>query len=791
MIASARPRLRLPAPRGALPPALLALALASVFVFGHDRSQFYRPSTHDYVSAETLSIASHFSAEHGFTGVLRWKRGDGGEPLYVVYNRHPVGPTVLVRLAILPFGDDIPRQIGAARLLMLACFAAAAAFAWLALARLLGDRWIALAATLLACSSYYLLYYNDMISAVASTSLLGVTLAFHGMAIYAQEGRFRQLLARTAVALLLGWHAAGPVAAFALIGLGGRLLRARAEGATPRAALAALARSRCLALGAFAALCCALLLGFNLATEYLALRGEVPPHELPSLRSVLSRAGAGPAYTGGFGWAEFVRGQLAGVGGLTLPFALAEGRGLPMPHYGLWPPPDAAAPFAALGAAVAAICFAGLRLLPQRALFAALLLGGWAWAIPFRGTTALHEFEAILHVGFPLTLGALALPALRRLGRERAAPALALAALALFVLSAWRMGGAGHDAAAADLQRELTADFRAMRAAAEDRGVLYAAMMRASVPEHGRAVRGGYWLAGSRVALDPIGSGEEWARATATAGRGLVAAFADLGGSLTPHNRRAFLYEAAALPAAYDAIAAAEPALRSRFDVRLDGDGRALTLARGECSGDDAARPFRLEAVPLDAADLPPAARAAGFETFVFGLHDAGLRFGGRCLARIALPDYPVAGVRVGQRADDLPPLWEASIPVEDASFPLEASGWGDAFEGREPAARGPFDVYLDGRALTFVRDACIEAHARPRFFLHVTPLDAADLPEERRASGFGNLDFAFAERGLRHEGRCVARVPLPDYGIARIRTGQFESGVRLWEAEFAFPAGE
>ena len=38
MIASAKPRLRLPAPRGALPLALLALALASVFVFGDDRS---------------------------------------------------------------------------------------------------------------------------------------------------------------------------------------------------------------------------------------------------------------------------------------------------------------------------------------------------------------------------------------------------------------------------------------------------------------------------------------------------------------------------------------------------------------------------------------------------------------------------------------------------------------------------------------------------------------------------------------------------------------------------------
>ena len=508
------------------------------------------------------------------------------------------------------------------------------------------------------------------------------------------------------------------------------------------------------------------------------------------MRSVLSRAGADAAYTGGFGWPAFLRGQLGGVGGMAIPFVLADGLGLAQPHHGLWPPPDAAPRFAAAGAAAAAACFAGLRWLPRRLLFASLLLGGWAWAIPFRGTTALHEFEAILHFGFPLALGALALPVLRRaIGRERAAraaPALAVAALALFVLSAWRMGGAGHDAEAARVQREMTADFRAIRGIAAGGGVLYDAMLRASVPAHGRAVRGGWWLAGSRVSLDPLGSEQEWARASR---RDFVAVFADLGGSLTPENRRVFLYGASSLPGVYDAIAAREPALRSRFDLRLGG--RALILTRDGCSADDAARPFRLEIVPVDAADLPAAARAAGFEAAGFGLHDAGLRFGGRCVARIALPDYPVAGVRASQRIGGLPPLWEASIPVADPAFPRLAAGWRDAFAGREPAVRAAFDVHLDGRTLTYVRDGCGEADTAARFFLHAVPLDAGDLPAERREAGFGNLDFAFADRGLRLEGRCVASAELPDYGVARVRTGQFAGGERLWEAEFAIPAGE
>ena len=234
MIASARPRLRLPAPRGALPLALLLLALSSVFVFGNDRSLVHSEASgahrshdrgqHGWISLQTLTIAANLSAEHYFLGYLARWRDQHGEPAYWVYNRFPPSAHGVIALAIRPFGDDFPRAVRAARLLMLAFFAAAAVLAYLSLVRLLGDRRIALAATLLACSSHYLLFYNDMISAEASTNLFGVMLAFHGMVLFAQEGRFRQLLVKTAVALLLGWHAVGLVAAFVPLAPGRELV---------------------------------------------------------------------------------------------------------------------------------------------------------------------------------------------------------------------------------------------------------------------------------------------------------------------------------------------------------------------------------------------------------------------------------------------------------------------------------------------------------------------------------------------------------------------------------------
>ena len=206
-------RRRLPPRNEAAPLALLLLALSTVFVFYGDRSQFYRPGIHSQTSADTLAISAHLSAEHGFLGFLSRTLDADGEPAYdIIYNRFPIGSYALVRLATLPFGDDFPRAIHAARLPMLACFAAAAVLAYLSLARLIGDRRIALAATLLAFSAYYPLYYSDLVSAEGGSNLFGIMLVLHGMALYVQDGRFRQLLVKTAVAILLGWHVLGLIA---------------------------------------------------------------------------------------------------------------------------------------------------------------------------------------------------------------------------------------------------------------------------------------------------------------------------------------------------------------------------------------------------------------------------------------------------------------------------------------------------------------------------------------------------------------------------------------------------
>ena len=102
-----------------------------------------------------------------------------------------------------------------------------------------------------------------------------------------------------------------------------------------------------------------------------------------------------------------------------------------------------------------------------------------------------------------------------------------------------------------------------------------------------------------------------------------------------------------------------------------------------------------------------------------------------------------------------------------------------------EPVITSNFDVYLRGDALVYVKEPCASSDVETRFFLHVIPVDAADLPGDRRQHGFDNLDFDFAEQGLLFDGKCLVSVDLPQYDIARIATGQFDGDGRVWRVEF------
>ena len=150
-----------------------------------------------------------------------------------------------------------------------------------------------------------------------------------------------------------------------------------------------------------------------------------------------------------------------------------------------------------------------------------------------------------------------------------------------------------------------------------------------------------------------------------------------------------------------------------------------------------------------------------------------------------ATPIPPIPNPGAGQAAaTPVPPIPNPGAgqpPAAPIPFIL------NSVEGQPPA----FEVFLDhanGRhRLLYAKKNCSPADYQTPVFLHIAPLHLADLPPSRQASGFANHDFPLNLYGGRPGGHCIALVPLPNYPIKSLRTGQFlPNQGELWSAELA-----
>ena len=238
----------------------------------------------------------------------------------------------------------------------------------------------------------------------------------------------------------------------------------------------------------------------------------------------------------------------------------------------------------------------------------------------------------------------------------------------------------------------------------------------------------------------------------------------------------------------YAALQVTEPAIRSDFTVYAK-DG-ALRYIKSECSSDNMAATFYLHIIPADVADLPAGQREHGFDNRDFNwgrLLNRGqaIAFDDKCMATVELPDYEIHGIRTGQFVPGEGRLWSGEF-YRDAYYAAQAYELAARAAGT-PAAQDFYRIYHDADALTYIREDCASADTDVAFYLHLVPADVAVLPAGQREHGFDNRDFEFdTAGGVRHEGRCLVSVPLPEYGIVGIRTGQYAADAgRLWGVEF------
>ncbi len=798
--------------------AALPLIVAAMFALGGDRSYIYRSGLHNYNTAKTLAIAENLSLSHRLRLIHRVKLHADGDFAYTLYARFPVTAYALVKAAILPFGDDLAAKILAGRALMQAMFAASGLLAYFAFVRISGSRLVALAVVPLVYSSYHMVYYSDAVVNEGTMDLFGVMLTFHGMVVFVREGRFGQLAAKTCAALLFGWHVYALLLPFIAFGLGGeivalirrRLAERRASRESPRSALAEFAplvRSRYLALAAVAAIFGSALLGFNAFNEYDTLKDSRDSPLDMSLFHAMSRRIFGQdetfneKYAYALAWDNFAGRQLMRVGGMSLPYAAARSTG------GFDFPETREVPVGgvAIGALVTVGALGGIALVRRRRIplspvhlhalpLASIALMGFCWALVARFNTAdeTHNFESVFYAGAPLTLFTLALCGARAALGKRIGDGLAFAvfcaAAVAFAVSVFQVGKLERDPVRTEFRKNLVAEMSEIRKTTRGKTVLLSADI-AKYLDFPRYFEMFYYLAGSYIRYQgDVPPPKPFADHDFVISRYR----ADSLGPLTPDSRALVLYGAIDRQDLYRAemrrLAETEPAARGAFDVYLEG--KTLNYVKDPCGQADAERLFFLHAYPADGRALSGRQeRRSGFYGVNFYLADKGDSFDGVCFTVEDLPGYPVASFRTGQYISGEGEIWSEDVkPPPDADTLAFYESAYRAAAAAEPAARGAFDVYADGKTLAYLKEPCAEEDTRGRFLLSVYPKNPRDIPEERRELGHESLNFDFERWGITlGGGRCIILRTLPDYDVAKVETGQWiPGGERLWTAEFA-----
>ncbi len=731
-----------PSWRRALPTALLLLALATLFLPGGERGQFYRNTQHNQISSHHLALAANMSAEHNFLGFYYRTLDEHGNPAHGwVYNRFPIGGYLLIKLAVLPFQDDLSAQIHAARLLMLAFFAAAAVMAYLSLRRLVSLPWVALAATCLSFSSFHCLYNSDLVAPEAAPDLFAMLLAFHGMVVFMQAGRLRQLLVKCCLPLLLGWHVFAVLLPFVALGLATGLLRVR--GASPVAPTTL--RNRCLLLGGVVLCFGSTVLGANLANEYTALNAEAA--DLPSFGSLLRRFGldVDPSWAERAAWQPYLTAQLFRIASMFVPYCLTG--------FAEWMAPAGAwrvALGAILGAAALLACLAGLASLRWKPLWATLALSGLCWSLPLRHQAVAHLFESIFYVGLPLLFYSLVLLHVHRRFDGRAVVGLSVVAWSVFVLSGAQMAQRGSDAETAKLHRDRLADFERMRGTTAGKVVVVPPGWAAAP-----AFRSAYfYLAGTTILFGYDTAGRALADFVITPQHDEETP------SLTPENRSLFLYDRADLGKRKPISKRAGGALLRNEHGTVYVHDNALyyerrVSARISRQAPVVGDPFRVRLSTLLGKHARP-------KPWQWQASDDGRHWddvaGESRHNRLYVPTAADVGSRLRARLDYLNSDGEWAKAVSQPSLPVLAHGAGAG--PRFPPAR---------------------------LLVHVVPVDAGDLGEDARRRGFDRFDSNLNWHAVPHSasGLALAMRRLPEYPIAAIRVGETVPGEGvLWSAE-------
>lgn len=578
-----------------------------------------------------------------------------GEVVYQPYNRFPIGTHALVKLVILPFQPGSSAELYAARIVMLLFFSGSAVLAYLSLDRIVSNKWIALAATMLTLSSTYALYYNDMVAPDGITNVFGILLTLHGLIIFMKEKKMRQLLTKIAISLLVGWPVLAFLFLFSLFGI----VRSAVEQVRKRKNLTGLKwifTNKFIIIGSYSLLISGIIFGFNIINESLATNQN--PLDTPSIISLRQRAGIDQVEWG-IGDPErlaaknMVSTSFYRIAAASIPFAI--------PNYSTTIIRYLDAPLASHGSiagmVILSLSIVASLLAKERIILMSLVFSGLLWILIFRYHTLIHDFTALFLIGIPLVLFAYLLQYLMSNSRRIPTAVLAISTLALFIFSVSQMKGIGHDSDSAVAKNQIRQDFSQIREVTRGHSVFV------SLPEDSDyypAPISWYYMPGSFIS-DAIHRYEaDFFVSNSRVSCGLI----------TQENLHVFLYDSFASFAnceiqILDGSPVFSDAILTPYQIYLQG--KLIHYAHeGYCGQHtNSTETFFLHVFPVGADDLPSASQEYGFANLDFQPGERWQNIDGHCIIGVQLPTYDIASIQTGQYSDQ-GTLWSTEIRIAE-----------------------------------------------------------------------------------------------------------------------------
>lgn len=397
---------------------LLAVALGSLLLL-QDRSNGFDSRIHGILSAHGMTIGKSIVAS-GRLLMYTSQSWENNHVIYDGYNRFPIFPFLLIGLVTLPFEPHLAAQIFAARELMNLFFAGAIVMVFLAIRELTGSAWRALVASMLACSTSYMLRYNDMIFN-DTPALVGFALACYLVVRgYKQNLSVRRIVTAAVVSVTVGWQALAVYIAWMVVDGLARLRSGKVSMASVRQFIQGTP------FKAFSAALVTILviLTLQILNEWRSVGGSLMA--LPTIQSAVSRAGFAEAERYGaeaamVEWKNFLPEQGLRVIRMSLPL------------YGMVSVNIYPTLYTLLIVGIIGMILVGGLIVYRKQLIAPVgliwAISGIFWAIPFKNFVAFHDFQSTYYVGFGMALFTIVALALN----SKAVPIAAIILCLLFV----------------------------------------------------------------------------------------------------------------------------------------------------------------------------------------------------------------------------------------------------------------------------------------------------------------------------------------------------------------------